>query len=166
MQPCWRGASCSVHSQTKRRHDEQNPGRRGCLYGWECGWKEWEWGRNWQSSCSILHWQRPVLCVREADAAGFLFSCQSCWDGCWGGKRGASSRWFGSGNQMNNLGVWQTCLGVRHRLGDGWFCLVILQINTGPWCVALMGIASYQWVMVCLAAHGDWGSTAGLASKD
>lgn len=65
-----------------------------------------------------------------------------------------------------SLGVWQSCLGVCHRLGDWLFCLVISQINSESWCVALMGIASYQWVMVCSAAHGDWGSMAGLVSKD
>ncbi len=32
--------------------------------------------------------------------------------------------------------------------------------------MAVMGIASYQWVMVCLATHGDGETKAGLVSKD
>lgn len=61
--------------------------------------------------------------------------------------------------------VWQSCLGVHHRMGDWSFCLVILQINRWLSCVVLMGIASCQRVMVCLAAHGDWGNIAGSVSK-
>lgn len=100
---------------------------------------------------AVLHSPLTVsgsLC--EADAAGFLFFLLP-----------VLLRWMAGGFQQT---IWslKACVTVmHHRVGGWWFCLVILQINTRFWCVALMGIASYQWVMVCLAAHGHRGSIAG-----
>lgn len=154
-----------IHRQ-KERHDEQNPDRRGYLHGWE----------STQKSClgrvkvgeKLAKFSSPLTVsgsVCEADAAGFLFFSPVPLS--WMAGRGSIGQ-FGawSDNKGVSLGVWQPCLEVRHRLGDWWFCLVILQINTESWCAALMGIACYQWVMVCSAAHGDWGSMASLVSKD
>lgn len=152
----------SIHRQKEGMMNRTLAGKGICTGGHvlnSCARGEWEWGRNWQGSCSILHWQCPVLCVCErlTPQVSLFLASPAEMDGRGGHQPDNLQVW--SGNQMDNLGVW-------HRLGDRWFGLVILQINTASWCVAVMGIARYQWVMVCLAAHGDWGSTAGLVSKD
>lgn len=120
------------------------------------GWEEWEKPSGELFSSPLT---ASVLTLLIS-----FFLARASWNGWQGGP-------FADGlkalNQMNNRGMWQSWLGMRHGLGGWHFCSVILEINTMCWCVALLGIASESvgdGMVGCTLRLGDMVSKDDLSS--